>query len=56
MCSSDLLSSHLVAFVAFEILKKRFVKLDLFNLLRIPEEDQVISYDEFRSTDRKSVV
>lgn len=42
------LSSHLVAFVAFQVLKKRFAKLDLFNLLRIPEEDQVIAYQEFR--------
>lgn len=44
------LSSHLVSFVAFEMLRKKFRKLDLFNLLRIPEEDQVIDYEEFRDT------
>ncbi|MDN4166964.1 1-acyl-sn-glycerol-3-phosphate acyltransferase [Cytophagales bacterium LB-30] len=42
-------SSHLVAFVAFEIIKKRHPRLDLFNLLRLPEEEQVISYDEFKA-------
>jgi glycerol-3-phosphate O-acyltransferase len=41
-------ASHLVAFTAFEILQKKFRKLDLYNLLRIPDEDQVIPYDEFR--------
>ncbi|MEX2589245.1 MAG: 1-acyl-sn-glycerol-3-phosphate acyltransferase [Chitinophagales bacterium] len=40
-------SSHLLAFAAFEILKKRFKKLDIYALLRIPEEDREISYMEF---------
>ncbi len=43
-------SSHLIAFVAFEIINKHNKKLDLFSLLRLPEEDLVISYNEFRST------
>lgn len=42
-------SSHLVAFTAFQILKKRHEKLDLFNFLRLPEEEQIIQYDEFRT-------
>lgn len=40
-------ASHLVAFAAFEILKKRYRKLDLYNFLRLPEEDLVISKREF---------
>lgn len=40
-------ASHLVAFTAFQIFKKRYNKLDLYNLLRLPEEEQEISYDEF---------
>lgn len=41
-------ASHLVAFVAFEMLQKKHAKLDLFGLLRLPEEDEVIPYEEFR--------
>lgn len=41
-------SSHLVAFVAFEMWQKKHSKLDLFGLLRLPEEDQVLEYEEFR--------
>lgn len=41
-------ASHLVAFTAFVIFKKKYRKLDLYNLLRLPEEDLVIEYDEFR--------
>jgi glycerol-3-phosphate O-acyltransferase len=43
-------ASHLVAFVAFEMFQKKHPKLDLFGLLRLPEEDQVIPYEEFRET------
>ncbi|GGZ36107.1 hypothetical protein GCM10007049_31790 [Echinicola pacifica] len=42
-------SSHLVAFTAFEMIKKQNSKMDLFNLLRLPEEDLLLSYDDFRS-------
>jgi glycerol-3-phosphate O-acyltransferase len=41
-------ASHLVAFVAFEMFQKQHPKLDLFGLLRLPEEDQVIPYEMFR--------
>ncbi|HEY3404472.1 MAG TPA: 1-acyl-sn-glycerol-3-phosphate acyltransferase [Ohtaekwangia sp.] len=43
-------ASHLVAFVAFEMWQKKHPKLDLFGLLRLPEEDQVLQYEEFRET------
>jgi glycerol-3-phosphate O-acyltransferase len=46
-------ASHLVAFVAFEMLVKQFPKLDLFGLLRLPEEDLEITYEEFKATVRK---
>lgn len=43
-------ASHLVAFVAFEMWQRKHSKLDLFGLIRLPEEDQEINYEEFRST------
>lgn len=45
---NKIFASHLVAFTAFVILQKRYKKLDLYNLLRLPEEDLIISYDEFK--------
>ena len=41
-------SSHLVAFAAFEIIKKQHHHLDLYNLLRLPEDELVIPYHEFK--------
>lgn len=41
-------SSHLVAFTAFQIIKRQNRKLDLFNLLRLPEEDITIPYKFFK--------
>ncbi|MBX2945906.1 MAG: 1-acyl-sn-glycerol-3-phosphate acyltransferase [Cyclobacteriaceae bacterium] len=43
-------ASHLVAFVAFEMWQKKHPKLDLFGLLRLPEEELVLDYAEFRKT------
>ena len=43
-------SSHLVAFTAFHILKKRYSHLDLYDLLRIPREEIIISYEEFKKS------
>ncbi len=42
-------ASHLVSFIAFEMWQKKFHQLDLFNLLRLPEEDIEIEYEEFKS-------
>lgn len=42
-------SSHLVAFVAFEMWQKKHPKLDLFGLLRLPEENEMLQYEEFRT-------
>ncbi len=41
------LSSHIVAFTAFNILKARNPNLDLYGVLRIPPEERVISKDDF---------
>jgi glycerol-3-phosphate O-acyltransferase len=48
--NSRVFSSHLCAFVAFEMFRKKFDKLDIYSLLRIPIEDLVIPYGEFRET------
>ena len=40
-------SSHLAAFVGFELIRKKNSKLDLYSLFRIPTEDLEIEYDEF---------
>jgi glycerol-3-phosphate O-acyltransferase len=42
-------SSHVAAFVAFEMWQQKFPKLDLFGLLRLPEEDLELDYAEFRA-------
>ncbi|SMG32477.1 glycerol-3-phosphate acyltransferase [Marivirga sericea] len=46
-------SSHLIAFTAFEMIRKRNKKLDLFSLLRLPEEDLAIDFNEFRITSQR---
>ncbi len=40
-------SSHMVAFVAFEMLKKRYKDSDIFTILRTPEEDREIPWNDF---------
>ncbi len=41
-------SSHLVAFSAFNLLIKRFPKLDLFNFLRMDPDELTINYSDFQ--------
>ncbi|MBX2962469.1 MAG: 1-acyl-sn-glycerol-3-phosphate acyltransferase [Cyclobacteriaceae bacterium] len=43
-------ASHLVAFVAFEMWQKQHPKLDLFGLLRLPEDELKLDYAAFRKT------
>ena len=40
--------SHLVAFVTFQMFKRRHRKLDLFDLLRLPEEELIINFEEYK--------
>ena len=41
-------ASHLVAFTAFQIWRRRYSKLDLYDFLRIPDDELFIEYKEFR--------
>jgi glycerol-3-phosphate O-acyltransferase len=41
-------SSHLVAFTAFQLIKSENRKLDLFNLLRLPEDEIELDYEVFK--------
>ncbi len=43
-------SSHLVAFTAFQMLRKKYKNLDLYSLLRLPTDEIDIDYNEFRKT------
>ncbi|MFZ9982639.1 MAG: 1-acyl-sn-glycerol-3-phosphate acyltransferase [Cyclobacteriaceae bacterium] len=45
--------SHLAAFVAFVLFQRMHPKLDLFGLLRLPEEELEIPYETFRETFKK---
>jgi glycerol-3-phosphate O-acyltransferase len=42
------LTSHLVAFAAFEILKNKNYRLDIYGLLRLPADDYVFPWDTMR--------
>ena len=42
-------SSHLVAFVAFEMIKVQNSDMDLYSLLRLPEEDLCMPYLDFKA-------
>ncbi|MDX1627095.1 MAG: 1-acyl-sn-glycerol-3-phosphate acyltransferase [Fulvivirga sp.] len=46
-------ASHLVAFVAFRIWRQRYHKFDLYEFLRIPEEELSIDYEEFKEAFKK---
>jgi len=46
-------ASHLVAYTAFRIWRKRYPKLDLYEFLRLPEDDLFIEYEEFRTVFKK---
>ncbi|CAN5408363.1 hypothetical protein BH23BAC1_BH23BAC1_35160 [soil metagenome] len=42
-------SSHMVAFTAFVMIRRKNRNLDLFSILRLPEEDLILKYDEFKA-------
>jgi len=50
---NEVFASHLVAYTAFRITMKKNPKLDLYSLLRLPEEDLVLDYDEFKELFKK---
>lgn len=43
-------SSHLIAFVAFQLLKKRNKNWDLYGVLRLPEDERSIKLEQFHAT------
>jgi glycerol-3-phosphate O-acyltransferase len=47
-------SSHVVAFVAFELLKKKLDYPDLFTLMRTSDEDREIDWDTFKTSVKRS--
>lgn len=53
--NNQVFSSHIVAFTAFTILKKRYLNLDLYHLLRIPREESIIDYIEFKDCCKKVI-
>lgn len=46
-------ASHLVAFTAFKMLEKKNPKLDLYHVLRLPDEDLILDYKEFKGNFKK---
>jgi glycerol-3-phosphate O-acyltransferase len=46
-------ASHLAAFTAFEHFRNRYNRLDLYSLLRIPNEELIISYEDFKTDFQK---
>jgi len=43
-------ASHLVAFTAFQMLRKKHSNLDFYSLLRLPIDEIEIEYEEFKKT------
>lgn len=42
-------ASHLVAFTAFQMIRKKYKNLDLYSVLRLPVDEIEINYKEFRN-------
>ncbi len=45
--ANTVLSSHLVSFVAFQLLLRKHQRLDLYGVLRLPQEDREIPFEKF---------
>lgn len=45
---NTVLTSHLLAFIAFEMIQREYKHLDLYELLRIPSDEIEIDFDEFK--------
>ena len=46
-------ASHLVAYTSFKMLERANPKLDLYHVLRLPEEDLLLDYQEFKANFKK---
>jgi glycerol-3-phosphate O-acyltransferase len=42
-------AAHIVPFVAFQLLKKKIGTSDIYTILRLPEEDREIEWEDFKS-------
>jgi len=51
--ANRIFASHIVAFVTFEMIRKMYPQFDLFNLLRIPEDEIEIPYEDFKENVRR---
>ncbi len=45
---NQIFASHLVAYTAFKLLEKKNPKLDVYSILRLPDEDLQIDYESFK--------
>lgn len=48
LAANTVLSSHLVSFVAFGLIKRNFKNLDIYQLLRVPTDEIEIDMEEFK--------
>lgn len=48
-------SSHVVTFVAFKLLSKKLHHPDIFTMMRTPEEDREILWDDFKSAVKRVI-
>lgn len=46
-------ASHLVAYTAFKMLERKNPKLDIYSVLRLPDEDLILDYEEFKANFKK---
>jgi len=47
---NEVLPSILVAFTAYQMMRKRYESLDLYSFLRLPDDELELDYDEFQLT------
>lgn len=47
---NEVLPSHIVAFVAYLLLRKQFVDLDLYSFLRLPEDELTLDFNLFKES------
>jgi len=45
---NEVLTSHLVAFVAYQLLRKQYISQDLYSFLRLPEDELSLNFELFK--------
>ena len=50
---NEVLPSHIVAFVAYLLFRKQFTDLNLYSFLRLPEDELILSFSDFKDHVRK---